>query len=109
GELVELLELASPDVEVDERETLLAVQRVERLTERRRDAADVPEARGVEAAAVTEDLPDRLVLPGRHVLEHVEQLRGDLEAVARAAKQSQRRGDLVREQMPGRRLDLEAR
>ena len=53
--------------------------------------------------------PDRLVLPRRHVLEHVEQLRRDLQAVARAAEQPKRGGEVVRAQLLRRRLDLEAR
>src|SRR5919206_5344732 len=44
GELVEVLELAAAHVQVEEREPGLAAERVERLPETGRDAADVAEA-----------------------------------------------------------------
>src|SRR3954470_18144651 len=64
-DLVQLLEVAPAYVQLDEGQSLLTTQRVERLPERRRHAADVAETGRVEAAAVSEDLPDRLVLPRR--------------------------------------------
>ncbi len=65
-----------------------------------------PEAGGVEAAAVAEDAPDLLVLPRRHLLEHVQLARDELEAERRTAQQAQCRGDLARADMAGGALDL---
>src|SRR6266508_1150621 len=66
GKLVELLVLPRPYVELDEIEAGLRDGGVERFAERRRDAPDFAEPRRIEAAPVTEDAPDRLVLPRRH-------------------------------------------
>src|SRR5215831_6984263 len=63
GQLVQLLVLASPDVELDEVEARRRHCLLESLAERRRDAPDLTEAGRVEAAAVPEHAPDRLVLP----------------------------------------------
>ena len=71
-ELVELLVLAPLDVELREREARLAASGVEGLAESREDPAQLGPPRRVEAGAVPEHLPDLLVLPGRHVLEHLE-------------------------------------
>src|SRR5919108_739304 len=106
GELVEVLELTAAHVELDDREAGLAAERVEGLAELGRDAADGAEARRVEPAAVAKHLADRLVLPRRHLLEHVELGRDELEAEARAAEEPERRRDLVRAQVCRGRLDL---
>ena len=71
-ELVQLLVLAPLDVELREREARLAASGVEGLAEPREDPAQLGPPRRVEAGAVPEHLPDLLVLPGRHVLEHLE-------------------------------------
>ena len=72
GKLVEILVLPALAVDVDDRQPSLPDQREVRLPELRRDPANLAEARGVEPAAVAEHLADRLVLPRRHLLEHVE-------------------------------------
>jgi hypothetical protein len=106
GELVELLVLPAARVDVDEREPRLLPQRVERLPERRHDAAHLPPAGRVEAAAVPEHLPDLLVLPRRHLLEHVELVGRVAEAQRRAPQQPERRGNLAVLQMARRGLDV---
>ena len=100
GELVELLVLAALDVHVARARARLLAERVERLAERGRDAADLAPAGRVEAAAVAEHLADLLVLPRRHLLEHVELRRRVLQAQGAAAQQSQRRRDLPPLQVP---------
>ncbi len=72
GELVELLVVPSLHVHLDEVETRLRDSRVACLAERGRDTPNLPEPGRVEAAAVPQHTADRLVLPGRHLLEHVE-------------------------------------
>src|SRR5436190_18956416 len=106
GELVELLVLATLHVYLDNVETRGDDGLLERGAERRRDAPHLPETRRVEPAAVAEDAPDRLVLPGRHLLEHVE-LRGDeLQAERRAAEQAESRTELAGADVRGRTGDL---
>src|SRR5262249_46358994 len=87
GELIELLVVASLDVELDEVQARHLDCLLERLAERRSDAADLPEAGRVEPAAVPEHAPNRLVLPRRHLLEHVQLPRDELQAERRAAEQ----------------------
>ena len=64
--------LAALNVELDDAETAVAEESRKGLPERRRRPPDLPEARGIEAASVAELLPDHLVLPRGHLLEHVE-------------------------------------
>src|SRR5579862_4956350 len=106
GELVQLLELAAACVDLGERKPGPVVGGVERLAERLRDAAQLAEARRVEAAAVTEHLSHLGVLPRRHVLEHVERGRDDLEAVVRAPEEADRPGKVVRRDQPTGLLGL---
>src|SRR5438067_5666545 len=68
-EQVQLFELPASRVHVDERKARLLVRGPERLPERLRDTAQLPEAGRVEAAAVSENLAHLGVLPRRHVLE----------------------------------------
>jgi hypothetical protein len=79
---------------------------VEGRAEGRRHAADLTEARRVEPAAVPEHLPHLGVLPWRHVLEHVERLRDDLQAVVGTAEQADRCRKVVGDDEAGRLLDL---
>ena len=60
----------------------------------------------VEAAAVAEHLAHLLVLPRREVLEHVERLRDDLQAVDAAAQQPDRGGERRRADQARRLGDL---
>ena len=71
-ELIELLVLAPVDVKIVEREPRCGERRLEGIAERRRDTANPPKAGRIELGAVAEDAADRLVLSGRHLLEHVE-------------------------------------
>src|SRR5262249_46914493 len=106
GKLVEVLVLPALDVEIDERQTALAERARERLPEQRCDAADLAEARRVEAAAVTELSAYGLVLPRRHLFEHVA-LTGDvLEAEGSAAQQAERPAGVAALQEPRRLVDL---
>jgi hypothetical protein len=73
---------------------------------RRRDAPHLSEPGRVEAAPVPEHAPDRLVLPRRHLLEHVELARDELQAHRRAAQQPQRRADLTGANVDGRTRHL---
>ena len=107
AELVELLELAAALVELDDREALRAAELVPGLAERGRRVPDPPPAGRVEAGAVAEHAPDLLVLPRRHVLEHVEQVVRDLHAVDRAPQQPDRVGEVAVGHALRRRLDLE--
>src|SRR5438874_5579707 len=106
GQLVELLLFAALDVHLDHIEPGCAHCRLEGLAERRRDASHLAEARGVEAAAVAEHAPDRLVLPRGHLLEHVELPGDELQAERCAAQQTQRRPELARTHVRGRACDL---
>src|SRR4029079_3029589 len=105
-QLVELLVVAALHVDLDEIETGLRNGGVECLTEGRCDPAHLPEPGGVEAASVTQHLADGLVLPGRHLLEHVELPRDELEAERAAAKQPKRSSELAGAQMFRRARDL---
>src|SRR5215210_1251948 len=72
GELVKGFLLAPLDVHLDDIEAGSGDRVLEGLAERRRDATHLAESRRIEAAAVPEHPPDGLVLPRRHLLEHVE-------------------------------------
>src|SRR3954454_17915556 len=85
GKVVEILMLAAFGVHLDERQSRAPVRSLKLLAEQLGDAAQLLESRRVEAAAVAEHLADLGVLPRRHVLEHVERERDELEAVVRAA------------------------
>jgi hypothetical protein len=98
--------LAPVHVELDDRQPRPLERAVERLAQRGRDLADAAEARRVEAAAVTEQLADLVVLPRGHVLEHLELRRDEREALVGATQQAQRRGELVRGHPVGRLGDL---
>ena len=74
GELIQVLVLAALDVHVGERQASSAPGGVERLPEPRELVAERVPARRVEPGAVPEHLADLLVLPRRHVLEHVQLL-----------------------------------
>src|SRR5262249_19950291 len=106
GELVQVFVLATLDVEVENRQSALAQRARERLPEQRRDAADLTEAGRVEAAAVPEPSTDGLVLPRRHLLEHVELSRDVLEAERRAAQETLRSAEIAAFEQPRRLLDL---
>src|SRR4029453_13654891 len=67
-----MLVLAALHVDVREREPGLAPRSVEGLTEPREHAPQLVPARRVEPGSVPEHLADLLVLPRRHVLEHLE-------------------------------------
>jgi hypothetical protein len=105
-ELVQLLVLAALHVDLDHVETGLRDGGFESLAQRRRDATDLAESRRVEAAPMAQHPPDGLVLPRRHLLEHVE-LRGDeLQAKRRTAQQPQRGGVFAGLQVDGRAGNL---
>src|SRR5205823_8288271 len=101
-ELVEALVLASPDVHLDDVEPRSSSSRLERLAERRRDAPHLTEAGRVEAAAVSEHAADRLVLPRRHLLEHVELAGDELQAEGRAPEEAERGAELAGAHVRGR-------
>src|SRR5205085_8120616 len=109
GELVQLLVLPTPHVELDDVESRAAEGCVERLAERRRDTAHLAEPRRVEAAAVPEHPSYRLVLPRGHLLEHVELARDELQAEGRTAQQTQRGRYLPVAHVTRRALDLRRR
>ena len=91
GEPVEILVLTAPHVDIGERETGTSPRCMEGVAESRELVAECVPARRVEARAVPEHLADLLVLPGRHVLEHV-QLRDDVaDAERRALEQTKGR------------------
>ena len=99
GELVEILMLASVDIDVFQRQLALAYEGGKSLSESRHRRADGAKSRRIEAAAVAQHRAHLLILPGRHLLEHV-QLAGDqLQCQARAAEETQRtRAFLAHEQ-----------
>ena len=107
GELVQLLVLAPARVHLEQREPALAEHRLERVVERRRDAADLAEAGRVEARAVTEHAAHLLVLPRRHQLEVLEEPLDVLQREAGAAQQPVRGGEVARLDEPRRLLRLD--
>ena len=64
--------LVAAAVELDDVEAVRRERLRERLPERRRDAAHLAHAGRVEARAVPQHAANRLVLPRRHLLEHLE-------------------------------------
>src|SRR3954453_11698068 len=105
-ELVELLVVAALDIDVDDGQAGRTELRREGLAELRRDAPDLAEAGRGEAAAVAEDLPDLLVFPRGHLLEHVELPDDVVDAEHRPPQQPQRRSELAALDQAGRLLDL---
>ncbi len=107
GELVQLLALPTLRIDLHERQPLATAELVECLTECRRSVPKpIPPGR-VEAAAVAEHRPHlRRVLPRRHLLQHVEPLRDELEAEHRAPEQAKRRRDVPALHVAGGDLDL---
>ena len=108
GEVVQVGLLEGLHVGVGEGEARCGPGLLERGPEPRRTGAELAEARGVEAAAVTERLAHLVVLPGREPLEHVQGLGDDHDAVVGAAEQPQRAADLVLAEQHDRLVDLEA-
>src|SRR6266567_6271817 len=108
-ELVQLLAVATLDVDLDDIQSGGAQRSVERLAERRRNAANLAEAGRVETAAMTEHAPDRLVLPRRHLLEHVELPCDELKTQRRAAQEPKRGAELALAYVRRRAVDLRRR
>ena len=98
--------LTTAAVHVSQLETGSRAQTVKRLPQPLGHVRDTAEARRVKPAAVPEHDADLLVLPGIHLVEHLD-LRGDvLQAQYGAAQQPQRRGRLIALQRAGRLVDL---
>src|SRR5262249_20564250 len=94
-ELGEVLVPTPLDVDVDQGETGALTLLLERLTQERQDPAQLCEPGRVEAGAVTQHLADLLVLPRRHVLEHVELGGDELKAEHRSPQESDRSGEVT--------------
>jgi hypothetical protein len=89
-ELVELLVLAALDVHLDYVEPGARDRLLERLPEWGRDAPHLAKPGRVEPAAVAEHTADRLVFPRRHLLEHVQLGRDELQAERCPPQQAKR-------------------
>ena len=107
GELIEILVLAAVPVELDERQPAVVEQPRERVPQLRGERPHGDEARRVEAAAVAEHPPDLLVLPGRHLLEHVDLLGDEHDAAHGSSQQASRCRELARTQEAHGLLELE--
>src|SRR5205814_1495093 len=79
-EPVELLVVSPSDVQRAKVEARSSNRSVERAAEQRSHTPDLAETRGVEAAPVSEHAANLLVLPRRHLLEHVELAGDELQA-----------------------------
>src|SRR5262245_57702128 len=104
--LVQILVIASLDVELQDREARLAALHVERLPEPREDPPQLVPAGRVEPGPVAEHLADLLVLPGRHVLEHLELRDEKADAEGRAPQQPQGAAQVVVLDQLDRRLGV---
>src|SRR5207237_299636 len=82
---------------------------VEGFSERRRHTPQLSKSRRVETAAVAEHAADCLILPRRHLLEHVELARDELETKRRSAKQTKRGGNVAATDVLRCTFDLECR
>ncbi len=87
--------VATLHVELGERETGVPPRRVKRLAKAREHAPQLVPAGGVEARAVPQHLADLLVLPGRHVLEHLELRDEEAHAERRPLQQAQRTAEFA--------------
>src|SRR3954452_22125730 len=94
GQLVEIFVLSTLDVERDDVQACLSQLLGEGLPERRGHPADLAEAGRVEAAPVSEHLADRLVLPGRERLQHLEMADHVVEREHGAAQQPLGAGEI---------------
>ena len=87
-QLVQLLVVPPLHVKVRQGQARVATRLVEGLAEPREDPAELRPAGRVEAGAVSEHLADLLVLPRRHVLEHLELRDEEADAQDRAAQKT---------------------